>query len=217
MTEPSAWLAVPRRPLKIAALISGTGRTLKNLLDRIADAMLDARIELVVSNTSRASGLRFAEEASIPARVISPRDYADPAAFGDAVFDACRQARVDVVALCGFLRYVPIPPDFEHRVLNIHPALIPSFCGHGYYGRRVHQAVLDYGAKVSGCTVHFVDNEYDHGPIILQRAVPVLDADTPDTLAARVFAEECKAYPEALRLLGEGKLRVEGRRVRVLE
>jgi phosphoribosylglycinamide formyltransferase-1 len=101
-------------------------------------------------------------------------------------------------------------------VLNIHPALIPAFCGKGYYGRRVHEAVLEFGAKVSGCTVHFADQEYDHGPIILQRAVPVLDSDTPETLAARVFEAECEAYPEALRLLAAGRIEVVGRRVKIL-
>ncbi len=115
----------------------------------------------------------------------------------------------------GYLTHVLIPPDFENRVLNIHPALIPAFCGRGFYGHHVHEAVLEYGAKVSGCTVHFVDNQYDHGPIILQKVVPVLDDDTPDSLAARVFAAECEAYPEALRLLGRGKVVVEGRSVRV--
>jgi folate-dependent phosphoribosylglycinamide formyltransferase PurN len=100
--------------------------------------------------------------------------------------------------------------------MNIHPALIPSFCGKGFFGHHVHEAVLAYGAKVSGCTVHFTDNEYDHGPIILQKTVPVLDEDTPDTLAQRVFREECEAYPDAIRLFAEGRLRVDGRRVRVL-
>jgi folate-dependent phosphoribosylglycinamide formyltransferase PurN len=99
--------------------------------------------------------------------------------------------------------------------MNIHPALIPAFCGKGYYGPRVHQAVLEYGAKVSGCTVHFVDQRYDHGPVILQRTVPVLDDDTPESLAARVFTEECEAYPEAVRLFAEGRLAVRGRRVAV--
>ena len=109
-----------------------------------------------------------------------------------------------------------VPDDFLGRVMNIHPALIPAFCGKGYYGHHVHEAVLAYGVKVSGCTVHFADNEYDHGPIILQRAVPVLDDDTPDTLAARVFEQECEAYPEAIRLFAEGRLRIEGRRVKIM-
>jgi folate-dependent phosphoribosylglycinamide formyltransferase PurN len=110
---------------------------------------------------------------------------------------------------------VRIPDDFRHRVLNIHPALIPAFCGKGFYGHRVHEAVLEYGAKVSGCTVHFADTQYDHGPIVLQRAVPVLDDDTPDTLAARIFEQECEAYPEAIRLFAEGRLKIEGRKVRI--
>jgi phosphoribosylglycinamide formyltransferase-1 len=115
----------------------------------------------------------------------------------------------------GFLTHVLIPADFENRVLNIHPALIPAFCGKGFYGSHVHEAVLEYGAKISGCTVHFVDNEYDHGPIILQKVVPVLDDDTPESLATRVFQAECEAYPEALRQLAKGHLKVAGRRVKI--
>src|SRR5437868_7559018 len=114
------------------------------------------------------------------------------------------------------MQLIVIPDDFIGRVLNIHPALIPAFCGKGYYGHHVHEAVLAYGAKVSGCTVHFADNEYDHGPIILQRAVEVRDDDTAETLAARVFAQECEAYPEAVGRFAEGRLRVEGRVVRVM-
>jgi folate-dependent phosphoribosylglycinamide formyltransferase PurN len=116
--------------------------------------------------------------------------------------------------MAGFLKHVLIPQDFVGRVMNIHPSLIPAFCGHNYFGRRVHQAALDYGVKFSGCTVHFVDNHYDHGPIILQRVVPVMDDDTPESLGARVFEQECQAYPEAIRLFAEGRLKVVGRRVR---
>lgn len=114
----------------------------------------------------------------------------------------------------GFLKHVLIPADFENRVINIHPALIPAFCGRGMYGRHVHQAVLDYGAKISGCTVHFVDDQYDHGPIILQRTVPVLEDDTGEDLAHRVFDAECEALPEALTLIAAGRVHVEGRKVR---
>ena len=116
----------------------------------------------------------------------------------------------------GFLQLIEVPDEFLGRVMNIHPALIPAFCGKGYYGHHVHEAVLAYGAKVSGCTVHFADNEYDHGPIILQRPVPVLDDDTADALAARVCAAECEAYPEAIGLFAQGRLSVEGRRVRIV-
>ena len=117
--------------------------------------------------------------------------------------------------LAGFLALVKIPPDYKGRVINIHPSLIPSFCGKGFYGSKVHKAVLAMGAKVSGCTIHFADDAYDNGPIIAQRPVPVLEDDTVDTLAARVFKEECKALPEAITLYAEGRLKLEGRRVRV--
>src|SRR5207253_7165627 len=108
---------------------------------------------------------------------------------------------------------IRVPDDYLGRVMNIHPALIPAFCGKGFYGHRVHEAVLQAGVKVTGCTVHFADNEYDHGPIILQRTVPVLDDDTAETLAQRVFEQECEAYPEAIHLFAEGRLGLEGRRV----
>jgi phosphoribosylglycinamide formyltransferase-1 len=119
-----------------------------------------------------------------------------------------------LVVMAGFLKHVPIPADFENRVINIHPSLIPAFCGHGMYGLKVHQAALDYGAKVSGCTVHFVDNQYDHGPIIGQWPVPVADDDTAETLQARVFAAECAAYPAVLAALAQGQISVRERKVR---
>ncbi|MBI2827460.1 MAG: phosphoribosylglycinamide formyltransferase [Planctomycetia bacterium] len=203
------------QPLSLAVLISGGGTTLRNLIERTADGRLDARIVLVVSSSAKAGGLKLAADAGIPTRVCEHGDFATDAAFGDAVFSACREAQADLVAMGGFLKFAPIPADFQNRVMNIHPALIPAFCGHGFYGPHVHQAVLDYGAKISGCTAHFVDNQYDHGPIILQRTVTVADDDTPQTLAARVFAAECEAYPEAITLFAAGRLTVEGRRVRV--
>ena len=118
--------------------------------------------------------------------------------------------------MAGFLQLLHVPPDFMGRVMNIHPALLPAFGGKGYHGLHVHRAALETGVKVTGCTVHFADNEYDHGPIIAQRVVPVLDDDTAETLQARVFTAECEAYPEAIRSFAEGRLRIEGRRVRVL-
>jgi len=207
----------PVSPLRLAVLISGGGTTLRNLIEKIADGVLDAEIVVVVSSNPQAGGLRFAEAAGIPTRVVERRKSDSLAAFSDAIFSACRAANPHLIAMGGFLKLVAIPPDFENRVVNIHPALMPAFCGRGLYGRHVHQAVLEYGAKLSGCTVHFVDNQYDHGPIILQTAVAVRDDDTPDTLAARVFAAECQAYPEALRLFAAGRLAVEGRRVKVRE
>ena len=131
------------------------------------------------------------------------------------MFDVCRAAGADLVVIGGFLKLLEIPPDFENRVVNVHPALIPAFCGKGFHGQHVHEAVLAQGARISGCTVHFVDNQYDHGPILLQRTVPVLDDDTPQTLAARVFAAECDAYLEALRLIASGRVEIDGPHVRI--
>jgi phosphoribosylglycinamide formyltransferase 1 len=203
--------------VRLAVLLSGGGTTLQNLLDQIADGRLRAQVALVVSSRADAFGLTRAEQAGVPTAVVAPKSYASTEEFSRRIFDLCRQARVDLVCLAGFLQLIRIPDDFQTRVMNIHPSLIPAFCGKGFYGHRVHEAALAYGVKISGCTVHFADSVYDHGPIILQRAVPVFDDDTPDTLAARVFAEECQAYPEAIRLFADGKLHLEGRKVRIAE
>jgi len=205
----------PNSPLRIAVLISGGGTTLRNLIEKIREGSLGVKIAVVVSSNPKSGGLRFAEEAGIPAHVVRRKDFDSRDAFSTAIFQHCREAGVDLVVMGGFLKQITIPEDFRNRVVNIHPALIPSFCGEGFYGHRVHEAVLASGAKVTGCTIHFADDEYDHGPIIMQRAVPVLDDDTPDTLAARVFQAECDAYPEVLRLIAAGRVEVKGRRVRI--
>jgi phosphoribosylglycinamide formyltransferase 1 len=209
-------------PLRLAVLISGGGTTLRNLIEKIAMSdgsgqHLDAKIELVISSSAKASGLEIARAAGIPTLVVRQCEFQTPEAFSEATFSPCRQAGVHLVAMGGFLKHVLIPDDFHHRVTNIHPALIPNFCGAGMYGHRVHDAVLQSGTRISGCTVHFVDNQYDHGPIILQRNVPVQEDDTPDELAARVFAAECLAYPEALRLIAKGRVRVNGQQVSVAD
>lgn len=201
--------------IRLAVLVSGGGTTLQNLLDRIGDGRLAARVVQVIASNAEAFALERARRAGISATAVSRKDAGSAEEFSRRIFALCRDAEADLVCLAGFLQLVLVPDDFRGRVLNIHPALMPAFCGKGYYGRRVHEAVLAYGAKVSGCTVHFADNEYDHGPIILQRTVPVLDDDTPETLAQRVFAAECEAYPEVIRLYAEGRLHVEGRHVRV--
>jgi phosphoribosylglycinamide formyltransferase-1 len=201
---------------KIAVLISGGGTTLKNLLEKIYTARLTVQVALVIASTPKAGGLRYAKEANVPALVVAQKDFPDQKTYSREIFDACRKHGVDLVVMCGFLKRLTIPSDFTNRVVNIHPGLIPAFCGKGYYGHHVHEAVLEYGAKISGCTVHFADNEYDHGPVILQKAVPVLSDDTPETLAARVFQAECEAYPEAIQLIAEGRVRLEGRKVRIL-
>ncbi|MFM8271482.1 MAG: phosphoribosylglycinamide formyltransferase [Gemmata sp.] len=202
-------------PIRIVALVSGGGTTLQNLLDRTAAGALGARVVGVVSSNADAFGVTRARRAGVPARVVSaaPRR----GTFADEVWAAVRGHAPDLVCLAGWLHLLPIPEDFRHRVLNIHPSLLPAFGGKGMYGHRVHAAVLAYGAKVSGCTVHFADDTYDTGPVLVQRCVPVLTADTPDALAARVFTAECEAYPEAIRLIAEGKVTVEGRRVLISE
>lgn len=205
----------PYSPLRLAVLISGGGTTLENLLRHIQDGRLDAEIDLVISSSPAARGLEIAQRAGIRTMVFERRAFPDIEEFSAAIFDECRAVQPHLIVMGGFLKLVRIPDDYAGQVVNIHPALIPSFCGHGFYGRRVHQAVLDYGARVSGCTVHFVDNHYDHGPIILQRVVPVEADDTPESLAARVFEAECEAYPNALRLYAAGRLKIEGRRVRI--
>lgn len=207
---------MPTNPLPIAVLISGTGRSLRNLIEHIASGRLDIQIRLVISSDPQAVGLQHAQTAKIPFKASQQKDCTTSEAFSDSIFQPCRDAHVQLVAMAGFMKHVLIPVDFQQRVVNIHPALIPAFCGKGFYGSHVHQAVLDYGAKVTGCTVHFVDDQYDHGPIILQRTVPVSDDDTLETLADRVFQEECLAYPQALQLLAHRRVRVEGRRVHIL-
>lgn len=201
---------------RLAVLVSGNGNTLRNFIDRIADGRLAARVVQVISNNPDAFGLERALRAGIPAAVVDRRELGSREEFSNRIFDLCRNAGADLVCLAGFLQLVLVPDDYIGRVMNVHPSLIPAFCGKGYYGHRVHEAALAYGVRVSGCTVHFADNVYDHGPIILQRTVPVQPDDTPDTLAARVFPQECEAYPEAIRLFGEGRLQIEGRRVRIL-
>jgi len=203
-------------PIRLAVLLSGAGTSLQNILDRIADGRLIAEVVAVISNNVNAFGLERAKRAKIPAYVVHRKVAGSLAEFSERMFTRCRQAHADLVCLAGFLQLIEVPDDFLGRVMNIHPALIPAFCGKGFYGHHVHEAVLAYGAKVSGCTVHFADNQYDHGPIILQRSVSVLDDDTPDSLSARVFAVECEAYPEAIQLFAQKRLKIEGRRVRIL-
>jgi phosphoribosylglycinamide formyltransferase 1 len=195
--------------LPIAVLISGGGTTLRNLIDKIQAGLLPVEIRLVISSSSSAPGLEFARSAGIPTLVVEKTKALSAEQFSEAIFGPCRAAGVKYVVMGGFLKHVVIPPDFENRVLNIHPALLPAFGGKGMYGLRVHQAVLASGAKTTGCTVHIVDNVYDHGALLLQRKVPVLPGDTPEVLQARVFTAECEAYPEELKRLWQ--LAIEGK------
>jgi formyltetrahydrofolate-dependent phosphoribosylglycinamide formyltransferase len=204
------------RPIRLGVLISGSGTTLANFLAAISEGRLNAEVAVVIASKEGIVGIEKARGAGLPVEVVARTRYATVEEFSQALFAKLREAKVDLVTLAGFLSLIQIPEDFRYRVLNIHPALIPSFCGKGMYGHHVHEAVLARGCRVSGCTVHFCDNIYDHGPIVLQRCVPVEDGDTPDTLAARVFRAECEAYPEAIRLFAAGRLRIEGSRVATL-
>ncbi|MBK9127721.1 MAG: phosphoribosylglycinamide formyltransferase [Phycisphaerales bacterium] len=191
--------------LPIGVLISGGGSTLENLVQRIRDGRLaGVRIAQVVSSRSAVRGVEIARAAGLTVEIVRRRDFADGAAFSAAVADVLDGAEVELVAMGGFLCHWQLPDRYAWRVLNIHPALLPEFGGRGMYGRHVHEAVLAAGRRESGCTVHIVDQEYDHGPIVAQQRVPVLAGDTPDTLAERVLAAERELYP---RVIGEAARR----------
>lgn len=204
------------KKINLGVLISGSGSTLQNFIDQIETGKLPAAIRVVISSKPNVTGLERARKHNIPTVVVPYINYKDVDAFSQAITTELDKYPIDLITLAGFVHFYKIPDKYKGMTMNIHPGLIPAFCGHHYYGNKVHEAVINYGAKVSGCTVHFADNVYDNGPIIIQRAVPVLDDDTPHTLSARVFQEECEAYPEAIRLFAEGRLKIEGRKVRIL-
>jgi len=202
-------------PLGLAVLLSGGGTTLQNIIDRIESGALDAKVHCVIGSQRDAYGLVRARNHGIPDVAILRKEYPAAAAFREAVWAEVRRYPVDLVVLAGYMCLLDVPRDFVNRIVNVHPALIPAFCGKGMYGHHVHEAVLAYGAKISGATVHFVDTEYDHGPIIVQESVPVLEDDTADTLAERVQAKEREIYPRAIQWFSEGRIKVEGRRVKI--
>ncbi|HBI15639.1 MAG TPA: phosphoribosylglycinamide formyltransferase [Desulfobulbaceae bacterium] len=177
---------------KMAVLLSGSGRTLDNFHERIQAGTLQARIEVVISNVADALGLKKAEGYGYPAF---------HAVGSKATNEILERFEVSLIVLAGYLKLYTPPPSLRRNVLNIHPSLIPAFCGAGFYGHHVHEAVKARGCKVSGCTVHFANEVYDEGPIVVQKCVSLADNDTPDEIAARVFAAECEAYPEAINLV----------------
>jgi phosphoribosylglycinamide formyltransferase-1 len=202
--------------MRLAVFASGGGSNFGAILDAVAENRLPAAVVLLVADRPGIGALERAAAAGVPTAVLPPGDFPDADAFGRALLDALDAHGADFVALAGYLKKIPeaVVTRFRHRMLNVHPALLPAFGGHGLYGRRVHEAVLAYGAKVSGATVHLVDAEYDTGPVVLQACVPVLATDTPEALAARVLAEEHRLVPAALRLFAEGRVVVDGRHVR---
>ena len=204
-------------PIRLGVLISGSGRTLQNFLDLSEGGLLKAEVVKVISSRKDVYGLEMAKNHGVPTSVIRRRDFENTEQFSSAITAELKASGAELVAMAGFLCLYQIPADYAGRVMNIHPALLPSFGGEGFYGDRVHQAVLDYGCKVSGCTVHFADNHYDRGPIIIQKTVEVKDGDDAHRLADRVFERELEAYPESINLFAEGRLKLEGRRVRIPE
>ena len=188
-------------PLNLAILLSGGGRTLQNLIEEIEEGNLNAKIQVVLSSTKNAGGLERARRHDLPVKSVSRKAHPTDSSFSESVTKALSEYPIDYILLAGFMNLYLFPKQYEGRVINIHPALLPKFGGRGFFGNRVHQAVLRAGETESGCTVHYANHQYDQGPIILQRRVPVLPEDTVATLAQRVFEAECRAFPDAVRKL----------------
>jgi formyltetrahydrofolate-dependent phosphoribosylglycinamide formyltransferase len=197
--------------VRLAVLLSGSGRTLENFLARIATGALSARVVAVVSSRAGVRGVEIAASAGLPVAVFPRKDYATIADHTTAINAWLAARRPELIALAGYLCYYVPPPDFAGPVVNIHPALLPKYGGKGFYGDRVHAAVLAAGEPESGCTVHHVDDQYDHGQIIAQQRVPVLPGDDVHALADRVFAAECELYPRVLQELADALRRRDGR------
>ena len=205
-----------RGSLRIGVLLSGEGTSLENLFERIDAGEIPVTVAVVISSKENVGGLHRAERRGIPAVAISRKRHRDLREFNDLIHAELERHGVEFVALLGFLSVFELRGKFEGRAINVHPALIPAFSGEGFYGRKVYDAVFAKGVKVTGATVHFADEEYDHGPIILQEAVPVLEDDTVETLSARVQAAERRLVPEAIRLFAEGRLEIDSQhRVRI--
>ncbi len=206
--------------LKIAVLVSGGGTNLQAIIDAIADGTIqNAQICLVLSNNKGVYALERAKKAGIPSKVVSPKEFPTRDDFNKALLETVKESGADLVVLAGFLCVIPeeMVTAFENRILNIHPSLIPSFCGTGYYGLKVHEAALERGVRISGATVHFVDKGTDTGPIVLQKAVEVLPDDTPKSLQLRIMEQaEWKILPQAIDLIAQGRVKVEGRKVTLL-
>lgn len=208
------------RQLDIAVFGSGRGSNFQAILSAINEGKIPrARVRLVVSNNSSAGILDIARKHALPTVHLSQKEFMDEQAFTDAMLSVLRQHGVNLIVLAGYMKRLPdrLVDVYRNRILNIHPALLPKFGGRGMYGMHVHEAVIGSGDSVSGATVHLVDEEYDHGQILLQRSVAVLPGDTPETLAARVLPVEHELYPEALAMIAEGKIVLERQKAAVHE
>ena len=207
--------------LKVAVLVSGGGTNLQAIIDGVKDgAITNTSIEMVISNNKNAYALTRAKENGIPAKAISPKDFETRDQFNEALFEALTESEIDLVVLAGCLVVIPekIIRHFRNRIINIHPSLIPAFCGTGYYGLKVHEKVLERGVKLTGATVHFVDEGTDTGPIIMQKAVAVQDDDTAKVLQQRVMEEaEWVIMPKAIDHIANGRIEVVDGRVKITE
>jgi phosphoribosylglycinamide formyltransferase-1 len=203
------------KPLQLGVFASGKGSNFSAILKAIDGGALRADVRVVISNNADAGALETARSRGIPAEAVRSQDFGSRARFVERLIGVLNRHGVDFIALAGYMKRIPpeVVAAFPGRICNIHPALLPSFGGKGMYGHHVHEAVLEHGCKVTGVTVHLVDEKYDCGPIVMQQCVPVLDDDTPDTLAARLLETEHALYPKALALFAEGRVRIEGRRV----
>ena len=201
--------------LKIACLASGSGTNLQAIIDNIESGKLEAKITAVISNVPESGALERAKKHELSCFLVNNRDFPSREAFDRELAAIIDKQEARLICLCGFLRiFSPFFVDhYPNRIINIHPALLPDFGGKGFYGHKVHEAVLASGAKISGCTVHFVDRDVDHGPIILQRKVAVLPGDTPDSLAARILKEEHIAYPQAISMIARNEIDISDSKV----
>ncbi len=201
--------------MKVAVLLSGSGTTLENIFEHVERGELPVEVAVVVSSRKDAFGIERAKRRGVPTHVLPRKRFATIDEYTSAVFHRIRESGAELVIFAGFMVQIGVPEDFRHRILNVHPALLPAFGGRGMYGHFVHEAVLEHGCKVSGCTVHIVNDEYDRGPIVMQKCVPVLEGDTADSLAERVQAAERALYPLAIKAFAEGRVTVEGGSARV--
>lgn len=205
--------------IDVVVMVSGGGTNLEAILEKIESGYIDnARVKMVISNNKNAYALERAKNHGIEARCISPRDFESREEFNSYLVSKLSEINPDLIVLAGYLVVIPeeMTERFKNRIINIHPSLIPAFCGKGYYGLKVHEGALERGVKLTGATVHFVDSGTDTGPIILQKAVSVADDDTPETLQKRVMVEaEWEILPEAIKLISEGRVKVVDGRVKI--
>lgn len=207
------------RPIRIAVMISGHGRgtNMQAIIDACKDGRINGQVAVVIGVREDTPAIGRAQESGVKTIVLNPKQFESVEDYDRAVFETLQSSEIDLICLAGYMRILAqsIVSAYQNRIMNTHPALIPMFCGKGMYGMHVHEAAIARGVKVSGCTVHFVDEEYDAGPIIVQTVVAIEDDDTPESLAAKILPEEHKAYVRAIQLFSEGRLEVVNRRVKL--